>query len=159
MMLDFSSAFDTVDHGILINKLKHNFSINNDALILIKSFLTHRQFSVKINKSTSQIKLLKYGVPQGSQLGPLLYILYTKDIAKIAEKHGVQIMMYADDTQLFVPFEIENLEHIKIKLTNCLKDITFITTPSSLISFTGSNVFLSIVNLNFRAILFGLKSY
>ena len=123
LILDSSCAFDTVDHTILLDKLKTNFHIGTHALNLIKSFLNNRNFSVKINNTNSKTRPLKYGVIQGSLLGPLMYILYTKDIELIAKKHGLQIMSYADDVQLFISFKIEEIDHVKQTLTNCLKDV------------------------------------
>ena len=78
VMLDSSSAFDTVDHELLLNKLKFNFGIKGKALQLIQSYLQGRTFSVKVGNTQSQPKRVLFGVPQGSLLGPLFYILYTK---------------------------------------------------------------------------------
>ena len=86
VLLDSSAAFDTVDHAILIKRLEDSFLIKSDALNWIKSYLTDRKFSIMINNVKSQSKLLNYGVPQGSLLGPLFYILYTKEIVK---QHGM----------------------------------------------------------------------
>jgi len=67
----------------------------------IKSFLTNRTQAVEVRGVTSAYTLLRYGVPQGSVLGPLLFLLYTADVATIAHGHGVSVHCYADDTQLY----------------------------------------------------------
>ena len=96
ILLDSSAAFDTVDHAILLKRLQKSFLIKDKALNWIESYLKNRTFSVTINNSTSTKKLLKYGVPQGSLLGPLFYILYTKEIESIIKQHGMQCHMYQD---------------------------------------------------------------
>ena len=114
--LDFSAAFDTVDHNTLINRLEHSFGISGKALQLLISYLSHRSFVVKIGNTTSERQSLEFGVPQGSILGPLFYSLYTKDLEKIANKHGINIHIYADDVVLYTKFE--NLD----KFQKCHED-------------------------------------
>ena len=123
LMLDNSSAFDTVDHTILISKLKTHFHLGSGAVALITSYLEQRSFSVVLQEVRSTPKPLHHGVPQGSLLGPLIYIMYTKDIEVIAEKHNMHINLYADDAQFYVSFELENLEKVQKNLLNCLSDI------------------------------------
>ena len=76
LLLDLSSAFDTVDHSILLNRLEHRFGIKDTALNWFRSYLTNRKQCVSIRKSTSSLRNLEFGEPQGSALGPILYIIY-----------------------------------------------------------------------------------
>ena len=99
--LDFSAAFDTVDHGLLINKLRVIYGISGTALELFKSYLENRSYRVKIGETLSDPQKLKFGVPQGSILGPILYSLYVGEIENIAERYGVKVHVYADDVVLY----------------------------------------------------------
>ena len=126
MLLDLSAAFDTIDHNILLEKLEIDYGIGANVLKWIFSYLENRSFSVKINNSTSGRILLLFGVPQGSLLGPILFILYTKDLKKIAEKYGLTIQLYADDSQLYISFDVKNIVDTSEKLQlikDCLNEM------------------------------------
>lgn len=96
--LDFAKAFDSVDHAILIHKLI-NFGISGNLLNWIKSYLQERTQIVRIRGNESESILVTSGVPQGSNLGPLLFILFINDIAD--NLSFVKILIYADDVKLY----------------------------------------------------------
>ena len=123
LLLDLSAAFDTVNHSLLLKKLNTLYGINGKVLQWCKSYLTGRSFTVKINNTSSDTVTLTVGVPQGSILGPLLFILYTKDLETIALAHGFEIHLYADDTQLYLTFDSINSCNIEQRIIDCMCDI------------------------------------
>ena len=97
--IDLSKAFDTVDHKILLTKLKH-YGIRNTSLALLESYLSNRSQYVEIDSIKSDYQKVNIGVPQGSVLGPLLFIIYLNDIHK--SSNILNFLTYADDTTLSV---------------------------------------------------------
>ena len=101
-MLDLSAAFDCVDHDILLSRLDMSFGIRLVDHQWLTSYLTGRTQSVRYNGVTSPIETMRYGVPQGSVLGPLLFLLYTADVQHITTRHGFTFHYYANDSQLHI---------------------------------------------------------
>src|SRR6218665_3793013 len=98
------SAFDTIDHNILLQRLSSCFGVSGTALLWFQSYLSTGSFSVKACFHSSQPLQLSCGVPQGSVLGPLLFILYTTPLSHLIKSSSVDHHLYADDTQLFISF-------------------------------------------------------
>ena len=95
--LDLSKAFDTLDHEILLSKLDY-YGIRDKAHDLLRSYLTNRKQFTQCNNKSSDPLIITTGVPQGSILGPLLFIIYINDISKVS--NSFYPIVYADDTTL-----------------------------------------------------------
>ena len=102
LLLDLSAAFDTVNHSTLLSRLSERFGVKGNALVWFESYLTSREQFVHVDGCKSTLRHVRCGVPQGSVLGPLLYVLYTSPIADIINLHNLHYHLYADDTQLYV---------------------------------------------------------
>jgi len=110
ILLDFSRAFDSVDHELLLAKLKY-FGLTDRALLFFQRYLTDRQQFVRVHSGESESGQIKSGVPQGSILGPLLFLLYTFDLGSVTTFSQTQC--YADDTQLIYTFDPLDYNDVK----------------------------------------------
>ena len=100
-LLDVSAAFDTVDHSILLERLSMSYGLSGMAFTWLESYITGRVQVIHVGGRQSTLATVYFGVPQGSVLGPVLYVLYTADIIKLVESFGLRAHLYADDTQLY----------------------------------------------------------
>ena len=103
VFLDFSKAFDTVDHHILLNKM-YKYGIRGIVFEWMESYLSSRRQLVLFNYVKSEYANVTCGVPQGSIMGPLLFVLYVNDIANVST--SLLPILFADDTNVFLTGEI-----------------------------------------------------
>ena len=109
-MLDLSATFDTVNHHLLLNRLRYRFGVCNIALAWLESYLTNRTQRVVIQNedgytAQSAKKPLTQGIPQGSILRPILFNLFVAPLGELCRAKGVSFHGYADDTQNYLSFQ------------------------------------------------------
>ena len=144
VLLDLQKAFDTVDHSILIIKLKA-MGFGEVALRWIRSYLSNRVQMVDINGTLSGVKEMRWGVPQGSILGPLLFLLYVNDF-KAAISPTCNLFLYADDSALLASHQ--NKSVVENSLSTELKNVCDWLSDNRLSLHLGKT----------EAILFGSKA-
>jgi hypothetical protein len=101
VLLDLTAAFDTIDHGLLIQRLHTEIGVSNVVLSWFSSYLTNRSQQVLVGSSCSPETPLLCGVPQGSVLGPLLFSLYTRQLAELVQSFSLGHHFFADDSELY----------------------------------------------------------
>ncbi|XP_076844395.1 uncharacterized protein LOC143489331 [Brachyhypopomus gauderio] len=122
VLLDLSAAFDTIDHRILLERLERWVGVSGTALSWFHSYLTNCYQFVELNNIPSKRTKVKYEVPQGSILGPLLFTLYMLPLGTVINKHGVNFHCYADDTQLYISAKPDDKLSLR-KIEACVRDI------------------------------------
>ena len=111
IFIDLRKAFDTVNHEILLKKLEH-YGIRGTALIWFKSYLFNRQQFVFHNGESSRLQYITSGVPQGSVLGPLLFLIYINDLPNISSI--LDFYLFADDTNIY--YEADTPEKLELTM-------------------------------------------
>lgn len=146
VLLDHSKAFDTVNHNILISKLKNLFHFSDTACKLMSSYLSNRSQTVIVGNNRSNSLDVSRGVPQGSILGPLLFSIYINDLPDIPTTCNIQ--MYADDVQLYASAKLNNIPSCISNINNDLELIYKWAVDNGLCLNPSKTKFLSIYRRN-----------
>ena len=120
-MLDLSAAFDCVDHCILLDQLETSFGFVGVVLGWMRSYLVGRRQYVRYNGSTSSATVMQCGVPQGSVLGPLYFVLYTADAFRIVGELGFLVHGYSDDLQIYDHCLASDTPRLTNRLIHCIE--------------------------------------
>jgi len=123
VLLDMSVAFDTVGYEKLLDTLNSQFGVAGAALDWHRSYLAGRTYCVIANNIESSIVKLDCGLPQGSSLGPLKYIIYAAELQEIVTQHCVSFHGFADDSQHSKSMVVCDIQAGKRAMTNCIADI------------------------------------
>ena len=145
-LLDLSVAFDTIDHATLPNRLSdwYGISTSGQSKIWFSSYFQNRHQSSK-NKDSLWAKVtLFYGVPQGSVLGPVLFILYTTVLSTIIPSFDINHPLYADDTQIYMSLSVSSAKESLEKFQHCVMAMSAWMTGSKLKLNPGKTDFLLI---------------
>ncbi len=151
VLLDLSAAFDTIDHKILFDRLEKRCGIRANVLKFLRSYLTDRKQKVVIGENESTTRDLKYGVPQGSVLGPILFNIYMSPLRDLIRKHGLQYHIYADDTQLYIafsPLDTGDCHKAKLNMEKCISIIKDFLLENRMQLNDGKNEFLTMETAN-----------
>ena len=130
VFIDYKKAFDLIDHDILLSKLE-TYGVAPKELLLFKDYLKGRRQSVVIDGVQSEYRLITHGVPQGSVLGPLLFIIFVNDLPHAVSRSIVDI--YADDTTLSTSAQVSDLPAIQQRLQDDLNKIANWTSENRMV--------------------------
>jgi len=122
-LLDLTAAFHIADHELLLHRLERQFGLRGIMLVWFRSYLSSRSFHVVFCICTSSIIYIICCIPQGSVLGPLLFITYTAELEAVAERHGVFLDVFADDTQIYLHCHQVDTASAAAQLECCIIDV------------------------------------
>ena len=113
VFIDYSKAFDTIDHEIMSRKLQL-YGLSPGVITWCRDYLSHRRQCVKIEDCKSDYKSVNYGVPQVSILGPLFFVMYVNDLLNMFGSDSVEILLYVDDTVIYYADQDANIACNKV---------------------------------------------
>ncbi len=148
VLLDLSAAFDTLDHGILLNRLNRRCGISGNVLNWFRSYLADRVQAVQIGDEHSALTDVSIGVPQGSVLGPLLFSVYVSPLGDILNESALDHHGYADDTQLYTFFSPQTEGSLALAISHlepCITEVQSWMLRNKLKLNTGKTEFMVIV--------------
>ena len=124
VLLDLSAALDTIDHTIMLTRLRDRFGIT--CLEWFETYLVNRSQRIQMHGRISAERPVVFGVPQGSVFSPLMFICYTAPLGDIARRHGINVHLYAEDTQrnlAFSPHSDEDTTQAVTRIQDCVAEL------------------------------------
>ena len=131
-LLDLSAAFDAIDHTILLHRLDQVFGIHDTALHWFSSYLTNRTQTVTVNNCSSAPEIISCGVPLGSVLAPVRFVLYTAPLSNVMDSHSVLHHSSADDTQLQKSAPPQQVDELIQSMQQCVHNVKSWMTDNKL---------------------------
>ena len=131
-LLDFSSAFHTIDHSILVHRLNIDFGFTDTVLQWFSSNLTDRTHYVSLSNHCSAFAPVHSGVPQFSVLGPILFTMYIKPLSAIIDSHSIIHHSFADDLQLQMSASPDKISELLHSIQSCISDVKALATANML---------------------------
>ena len=122
-LLDLSAAFDSVDHHTLLWRLRKSYGLRCVCFDWFKSYLSGRTQYVRSTSTSSEPSEVQYGVPQGSVLGPILFLLYTADLLQLVRSHHLTPHAYADDLQIYSECKPADVVCLQDSMSACVDDV------------------------------------
>ena len=127
-LLDFFSAFDTIDHLILAHRFNTDFEFSDAVLQYFLYYLTDRSHYISLSNHCSAIAPVHSGVPQGSVLGPMLFTMYVKPLSAIIHSHSITHHSFFDDLQLQMSAPPDRISELLHSMQSCMSDVKAWTT-------------------------------
>jgi len=124
VLLDRSSAFDTVDHDILLSVPERRFGDDGVALRWFQSYLQDRSQTFMVNGRSLRTHRVDYSVPWGSCLGSVEFITYTESVASVFGRHNINHRLFADDKQSYASIPLEGVDDVRGRLRDCITDVS-----------------------------------
>ena len=131
-LIDFSSAFDTIDHPILVHRLYTDFGFTDTVLQWFSSYLTDRTYYVSLSNHCSAFAPVHKGFPQGSVRGPILFTMYIKPLSAIIDSHSIIHHSFADDLQLQMSAPPDRISKLLHNIQLCISDVNAWKTANML---------------------------